>query len=50
MSKIPDDPSCRVIQRAQHHMRERMGDVITKDDVRMAEHELGEQLVISKKK
>lgn len=50
MSKTPDDPNCRLIERAQQHCAARMGDTINKEDVYQAERELGYQLEVSRKK
>jgi len=47
--KIPDDPSCRVIRRAQDYMTARMGDTISRDDVQRAQRDTGERLVVSQK-
>lgn len=44
-----DDPSCRVIARAQDYMRARMGDTINRDDVQQAQRDLGIQLEVKQK-
>jgi hypothetical protein len=49
MSEIPDDPSCRVIQRAQEHMRARGGETINRDDVQRAQRDTGERLEVKQK-
>ena len=47
--KIPDDPSCRVIRKAQEHMAARGGYTINRDDVQRAQHDTGERLVVNQK-